>query len=58
MRKKKDVLNAASVDPDFTSEEDAEDPMVFMQLDIKNAFGSLCVRLIEPLLLLYLNLQK
>ncbi len=28
----------------FASAEDAEDP--FMQLDIKNAFGSLCARMV------------
>jgi hypothetical protein len=43
-------LNAAYADPDFTSVEDAEDPMVFMQLDIKNAFGSLCARLVLDVL--------
>jgi hypothetical protein len=40
----------AYADPAFTSAEDAEDPMVFMQLDIKNAFGSLCARLVLDVL--------
>ena len=35
------LLNAAYADPAFTSAEDAEDPMVIMQLDVKNAFGCL-----------------
>ena len=43
-------LNAAYSDPDFTSAEDAEDPWVIMQLDIKNAFGSLCARLVLDVL--------
>jgi hypothetical protein len=43
-------LNVAYADPAFTSAEDAEDPMVFMQLDIKNAFGSLCARLVLDVL--------
>jgi hypothetical protein len=43
-------LNVAYADPDFSSAEDAEDPMVFMQLDIKNAFGSLCARLVLDVL--------
>ena len=34
-------LNAAYYGPSFTSAEDAEDPMVIMKLDTKNAFGSL-----------------
>jgi hypothetical protein len=40
----------AYTDPAFTSAEDAEDTMVFMQLDIKNAFGSLCARLVLDVL--------
>jgi hypothetical protein len=43
-------LNVAYADPAFTSAEDAEDPMVFMQLDIKNVFGSLCARLVLDVL--------
>ena len=43
-------LNAAYSDPVFTSAEDAEDPIVIMQLDIKNAFGSLCARLVLDVL--------
>ncbi len=43
-------MNTASADPDFTSAEDTEDPMVFMQLDIKNVFGSLCARLVLDVL--------
>jgi hypothetical protein len=43
-------LNAVYSDPDFTSAEDAEDPWVIMQLDIKNAFGSLCARLVLDVL--------
>ena len=37
-------------DPVFTSAEDAEDPMVIMKLDISNAFGSLCARLVLDVL--------
>jgi hypothetical protein len=44
------LLNAAYSDPAFTSTEDAEDPMVIMQLDIKNAFGCLCARLVLDVL--------
>ena len=43
-------LNAAYSDPVFTSAEDASDPMVIVQLDISNAFGSLCVRLVLDVL--------
>jgi hypothetical protein len=43
-------LALSYADPDFTSAEDAEDPMVFMQLDIQNAFGSLCARLVLDVL--------
>jgi hypothetical protein len=43
-------LNVVYTDPAFTSAEDAEDPMVFMKLDIKNAFGSLCARLVLDVL--------
>jgi hypothetical protein len=34
-------LNATYSDPAFTSAEDTEDPLVIIQLDIKNDFGSL-----------------
>jgi hypothetical protein len=44
------LLNTAYSDPSFTSAEDAEDPMVIMQLDIKNAFGCLCARLVLDVL--------
>ncbi len=43
-------LNAAYSDPAFTSAEDAEDPMVINKLDISNAFGSLCARLVLDVL--------
>jgi hypothetical protein len=43
-------LNAAYSDPTFTSAEDAEDPMVIMKLDTKNAFDSLCARLVLDVL--------
>ncbi len=39
-------LNAVYSDPAFTSAEDAADPMVINKLDISNAFGSLCARLV------------
>jgi len=42
-------LNAAYSEPAFTSAE-AEDPMVIMKLDISNAFGSLCARLVLDVL--------
>jgi hypothetical protein len=44
------VVNAAYSDPAFTSAEDAEDPMVMIKLDISNAFGSLCARLVLDVL--------
>ncbi len=44
------LLNAAYSDPAFTSAEDTEDPMVIMQLDVKNAFGCLCARLVLDVL--------
>ncbi len=37
-------------DKAFTSAEDAEDPMVIVKLDISNAFGSLCARLVLDVL--------
>ena len=40
-------LNAAYSDPAFTSAEDEADPMVIVKLDISNAFGSLCARLVS-----------
>jgi hypothetical protein len=43
-------LNAAYYDPSFTSAEDADDPMVIMKLDTKNAFGSLDARLVLDVL--------
>jgi hypothetical protein len=43
-------LNVAYADPAFASAEDAEDPMVFIQLDIKNTFVSLCARLVLDVL--------
>ncbi len=43
-------LNAAYYDPAFTSAEDAEDPTVIVNLDISNAFGSLCGRLVLDVL--------
>ena len=39
-------LDAAYNDPSFKSEEDAEDSMVIMKLDTKNAFGSLDARIL------------
>ena len=36
--------------PAFTSAEDAEDPTVIVNLDISNAFGSLCARLLVDVL--------
>ncbi len=43
-------LNAAYSDTIFTSSEDDEDPWVIMKLDISNAFGSLCDRLVLDVL--------
>ena len=43
-------LNAVYYDPSFTSAEDADDPMVIMKLDTKNAFGSLDARLVLDVL--------
>jgi len=43
-------LNAAYSEPAFTSAEHAEDPMVIVKLDISNAFGSLCARLVLDVL--------
>ena len=43
-------LNAAYSDPAFTSGEDETDPMVIVKLDISNAFGSLCARLVLDVL--------
>jgi hypothetical protein len=43
-------LNVTYLDPAFTSTEDAEDPMVIMKIDISNAFGSLCARLVLDVL--------
>ena len=43
-------LNAAYSDPAFTSAEDEADPMVIVKLDISNAFGSLCARLVLDVL--------
>ena len=43
-------LNAAYSDPAFTSAEDAEDPVVIVQLDISNAVVSLCARLVLDVL--------
>ena len=43
-------LNEAYSDPTFTSTEVAEDPMVIIKLDISNAFGSLCARLVLDVL--------
>ena len=43
-------LNAAYYDPAFTSAGDAEDPTVIVNLDISNAFGSLCARLVLDVL--------
>jgi hypothetical protein len=43
-------LDAACNDPSFTSAEDAEDPMVIMKLDTKNACGSLDARLVLDVL--------
>ena len=43
-------LNAAYSDPAFTSAEDEADPMVIVKLDISNAFGSLCFRLVLDVL--------
>jgi len=40
------LLNSAYYDPSFTSAPDAEDPMVIINLDISNAFGTLCARLV------------
>jgi hypothetical protein len=40
------LLNSAYYDPSFTSASDAEDPMVIINLDISNAFGTLCARLV------------
>ena len=39
------LLNSAYYDPS-TSASDAEDPMVIINLDISNAFGTLCARLV------------
>ena len=43
-------LNAVYSDPAFTSAEDEEDPMVIVKLDISNAVGSLCARLVLDVL--------
>ena len=43
-------LNAAYYDPAFTSVKDAEVPTVIVNLDISNAFGSLCARLVLDVL--------
>ena len=43
-------LNAAYSDPTFTSAEDETDAMVIVKLDISNAFGSLCTRLVLDVL--------
>ena len=43
-------LNAAYSDPAFTSAEDEADPVVIVKLDISNAFGSLCARLVLDVL--------
>ncbi len=40
------LLNSAYYDPSFTSASDAEDPMVIINLDISNTFGTLCARLV------------
>jgi hypothetical protein len=40
------LLNSAYYDPSFTSAPDTEDPMVIINLDISNAFGTLCTRLV------------
>ena len=42
------LLNSAYYDPSFTSAAatDAEDPMVIINLDISNTFGTLCARLV------------
>jgi hypothetical protein len=40
------LLNSTYYDPFFTSSSDVEDPMVIINLDISNAFGTLCVRLV------------
>ena len=40
------LLNAAFYDPSFTSAPDAEEPMVMINLDISNAFGTLFSRLV------------
>ena len=39
------LLNATYYDPSFTSAPDAEDQMVIINLDISNAFGTLCAQL-------------
>jgi hypothetical protein len=41
---------AAYSDPAFTTTEDAEDPMVIIKLDLSNAVGSLCARLVLDVL--------
>jgi hypothetical protein len=38
--------NSAYYDPSFTSASDEEDPMVIINLDISNSFGTLCARLV------------
>jgi hypothetical protein len=40
------LLSSAYYDLSFTSAPDAEDPMVIINLDISNAFGTLCARLV------------
>jgi hypothetical protein len=40
------LLNSAYYDPSFTSASDAEDPMVIINLDISNVFGTLCAQLV------------
>ena len=44
------LLNAAYYDLAFTSAADAEDPTVIVNLDITNAFGTLCARLVLDVL--------
>jgi hypothetical protein len=40
------LLNSAYYDPSFTSAPHVEDPMVIINLDISNAFGTICARLV------------
>ena len=44
------LLNSAYYDPSFTSAPDAHDPTVIINLDISNAFGTLCARLVLDVL--------